>query len=316
MADPKMGKKLRGSREGLSRREFLAGAVIGAGAMGLFSCAQGQLMVPASGPAATEGTPCPEAKTEVKEVEVVKEVVKEVPKEVPEWPWPYVKLDPEMIRKKGHLGYYKAHCCYGAFWAIVDSLREEIGFPFDQIPAEMMIYGAGGAAGWGTLCGALNGAFAAINLVTDEGTCKKIVHELMGWYTETPLPTEISNQYASEHAFLVDKYKSDEVLAQSVAGSPLCHVSVTKWCQASGYPSGSPERSERCGRLTGDVAARAVELLNQYADNAFEPAYEMPVGATVCRSCHFKGKEFEKGQFTRGKMDCLQCHEPHGKPGE
>jgi hypothetical protein len=267
-------------------------------------------MVPAPESAAAEETPCPEAKTEIKEV------VKEVPQEVPEWPWPYVKLDPEMIRKKGHLGYYKAHCCYGAFWAIIDSLREEIGFPYTQIPAEMMIYGAGGVAGWGTLCGALNGAFAAINLVTDEKTCKKIVHELMGWYTETPLPTEISNQYAVEHAFLVEEYKSDEALAQSVAGSPLCHVSVTKWCQASGYASGSPERSERCGRLTGDVAARAVELLNQYIDNAFEPTFELPAGTTACRACHFKGKDYDQGQFTRGKMDCLQCHEPHGSHGE
>ncbi len=28
-------------------------------------------------------------------------------KEIPEWPWPYQGLDPEEVRKRGHLGYYE-----------------------------------------------------------------------------------------------------------------------------------------------------------------------------------------------------------------
>ena len=102
------------------------------------------------------------------------------------------------------------------------------------------------------------------------------------------------------------------VLPQSVSDSTLCHISVTKWCKESGYASGSSERSERCGRLTGDVAAKAVELLNQHAAGTFTPVFALPEETEQCRTCHSKGKDFEKGQFTRGKENCVDCHgEPH-----
>jgi hypothetical protein len=137
-----------------------------------------------------------------------------------------------------------------------------------------------------------------------------LINELLGWYTQVPFPSEISNQYAVDHAFLVDEYKSDQPLVQSVSGSTECHVSVTNWCKASGLASGSSERSERCGRLTGDTAAKAVELLNQHHDGTFEPVFAFSPEVEACRVCHHKGKEFEAGQFTRGKMECVQCHGP------
>ncbi|HEY76992.1 MAG TPA: C_GCAxxG_C_C family protein [Thermoflexia bacterium] len=201
---------------------------------------------------------------------------------------------------------------YGAFSAVVTALKDAVGSPYDLIPLDMMRYGEGGMAGYGSLCGAINGASAAITLVAGEEHYKKLVTELLTWYTQTPLPTEISNQYAVNHEFLVDELKTDEPLPQSVSGSTLCHVSVTKWCLASGYASGSKERSERCGRLTGDVAAKAVELLNLLADNAFESALSLSEEAETCRACHKKGDDFDAGQFTRGKENCLNCHEnPH-----
>ncbi|MEW5958360.1 MAG: C-GCAxxG-C-C family protein, partial [Chloroflexota bacterium] len=103
----------------------------------------------------------------------------------PEWPFKYVKLETEVIRKKGHLGYYEAQCAYGVFWSILDELQQKAGYPFTQIPANMLYYGASGVAGWATLCGALNGAFAAINLVTDNEGTNKLTHELLGWYSTT-----------------------------------------------------------------------------------------------------------------------------------
>ena len=227
------------------------------------------------------------------------------------WPYPYIKLDPEVIRKKAHLGYYDGACCYGAFSAIIGELSEKIGSPFTQIPSDMMRYGEGGVAGWASLCGAINGACAAINLVAGEDNYKELVSELMSYYCETPLPTDTSNKYAVEHAFLVDTYKTDAELGKSVSGSPLCHASVTNWCQATGFASGSSERSERCGRLTGDLAAHAVKLLNDLYDKKFVPAFTLPASVQECRSCHSKGKDYQKGQFTRGKMDCVQCHNPH-----
>lgn len=199
---------------------------------------------------------------------------------------------------------------YGAFSAVVTALRDEMGSPYTLIPIDMMRYGEGGVVGWGSLCGGLNGACAAITLVAGEDY-KKLVNELAGWYTQKPIPSDLSNDYAKNHEFLVKKYKSDEILPASVSGSTLCHVSVTNWCKASGYASGSSERSERCARLTGDVAARAVELLNEHAAGKFKPAYAAPANVQGCRGCHSKGKNFKQGQFTRGKENCTQCHKPH-----
>ncbi|BAS27189.1 C-GCAxxG-C-C family protein [Limnochorda pilosa] len=214
--------------------------------------------------------------------------------EIPAWPWPYVPLDPEVVRRKAYDAYSRGGCMYGAAEAILSELREKVGHPFTAIPSEMFRYGEGGVVGWSTLCGALNGASAVVNLVSDEKGYKAVVNELVGWYTETPLPTPQSNAFS-------------ETQVQTVAGSPLCHASVTLWCQASGFGATSKERAERCAKLTGDTAARAVELLNRRAAGSFVPAYGTPAGVTGCMSCHGK----EGMDNTRGQMNCVQCHEPH-----
>ena len=224
--------------------------------------------------------------------------------------WPYEKLDVEQVRKLGHLGYYEGACSYGAFHAIVSALGEKVGEPYATFPTMLMKYGEGGVVGYGSLCGGLNGACAAIGLIAGEAY-KPLVNELVAWYSSTPLPSDISNELAANHEFLVDEYKSDQSLEQSVSGSTLCHVSVTNWCKNSGFASGSSERSERCGRLTGDVAAYAVELLNANADGAFEAVLPLSEETQTCRTCHSKGKEFDLGQWTRGKEECSACHEPH-----
>ncbi len=243
----------------------------------------------------------------------------------PPLPWPYVELDVEYVRKMGHLGYYAFECAGGAFWAIIESLREKVGYPYTLLPIptreeveaalsegkhlhSMMQYGAGGALGWASLCGALNGSAAAIQMVSENW--KKIGDMLFRWYETALFPSDKSNEYASKHEFFVKKYKSDKVLPQSVSHSILCHVSVSNWCEVSGYASGSPERSERCARLTGDVAAKAVELLNADLRGELELVGTFTYSQTTasCRTCHFKGTNYEMGQFTRGKMQCETCH--------
>lgn len=124
-------------------------------------------------------------------------------------------------------------------------------------------------------------------------------------------PSDISNQYAVEHAFLVEEYKSDKKLPQSVSNSPLCHVSVTEWCRTAQMASGSKERAERCGRLAGDVAAKAVELLNANLASSFVPVFEFSQDTQGCTTCHSSGENYDMGQFTQGKMECMGCHEPH-----
>ncbi|MHB1449334.1 MAG: C-GCAxxG-C-C family (seleno)protein [Bellilinea sp.] len=288
-----------------SRRKFLkeTGLAVAAGAAVLVGC--------------TQTTPTPEEVikevevTRQVDVEVTRQVEVEVAKEIPASPWQYVELDVEEVRKRGHEGYYRGECCFGAFAAILEALRDKVGYPFTQIPAEMMGFGAGGVSGWGTTCGALIGAAAAINLVTEKDLARKIVSELMGLYSVTPFPSETSNNYAANHEFLVAEYKSDKVLPQSVSNSPLCHVSVTQWCKTSAIASGAPERSERCGRLSGDVAAMAAELLNANLAAAFVPVFQLSQEAQGCTTCHTRGENFAAGNFTNGKGECLDCHEPH-----
>ena len=261
--------------------------------------------------------------------EVVLAAPKETPQpateEVPPLPWGYVELDPEYVRKLGHLGYYAFECSGGAFWAIMTALREKVGFPYTTLPLPSvdeviaavkekkelqvpMHFGAGGGGGYGSLCGALNGACAAMNMAIEIDLAKEFTRKLFRWYEKTPIPSDISNEYAAKHQFLVPKYKSDKPLPQSVAGSVLCHVSVSNWCVKSGYASGSSERSERCGRLTGDVAAMAVEFMNAHLRGEAPEKITFTPLTTECRGCHYKGKDFEEGQFTRGYMECESCH--------
>ena len=239
-------------------------------------------------------------------------------KETVQWPWPYKKLDVERVRKLGHLGYYMGNCSSGSFYGVLRALREEVGYPYTLLPIDppnnMLAFGGGGVSGWGSHCGGLLGASTAVNMVSkDYGA---IVGELTGWYTKFAFPSDISNKYANNHEFLhkefpakfKGKYKTDKVLASNVSGSPLCHVSVTEWSEASGYKAYSTERSERCARLTGDCAAKAAELLNKAAAGQSVAEFIAPAAITTCNACHGKGGVVENAKL---KMDCGQCHEPH-----
>jgi hypothetical protein len=222
------------------------------------------------------------------------------------WPWPYQKLDPERVRVLGHDSYYSGKgCAYGAFHALMAELRTVVGEPFLSLPSEIMVFGAGGAVGWGTLCGALNGAAALISLVTLKATSDILVNELLGWYTQVMFPTDISNQYAVAHTFTDTRY--DQALPQNISGSVLCHVSNTAWCEASQFSVSSTERKERCARLTGDVAAYAAKILNDNVDGTFVALYVPPATIATCNTCHTTIKN-----NVAAKMECAQCHgDPH-----
>lgn len=134
--------------------------------------------------------------------------------DVPAWPWPYIKLDPEVARKKGYEAYFNGGCMYGAIVGTLGYLQEEAGEPFTNIPLDMFKYGAGGSGGWGTLCGALNGASAFLNLVTqDYGS---LVNELNGWYTQTEFPSDKHEEYC--------KFPNQ---VTTICSTPLCHDSVS-----------------------------------------------------------------------------------------
>ncbi len=119
-----------------------------------------------------------------------------------------------------------------------------------------------------------------------------MINELMAWYKDTPFPI----------------YQPKGMnLPTTVADSSLCHVSVTKFMQLMDIPRDSPERKERCGGLTADVAKFTVAMLNDFADQklntgVFKPS--APVGE--CMTCH------SKMSYAHGKENCVSCHgDPH-----
>ena len=218
---------------------------------------------------------------------------------IPAVPWAYKKLNPELAAERGYVGYYKAACCYGAFDAIVSQLREEVGFPYTVVPSEMMIVGEGGIAGTASICGALLGSATTIFLVAGGLEPKKreeafeLIRELFTWYEQEALPNYRPKSPKFE-------------IRTSVARSPLCHVSVSRWCKATGLKSFSKERSERCGWITASVAKYTVEILNSSFSGSFKPTHALSPEVKGCQSCHDKGGSLEN---SRGLMDCAGgCH--------
>ena len=226
-----------------------------------------------------------------------------------EWPWPYVALDPEQARIRAHDDFWSGKaCCYGVFNGVISLLKDAVGTPYDTFPTELMIYGHGGGAGWGATCGTINGGAAVISLVCSKEDSDILVNELFGWYTQTEFPTDISNDYAVNHIFTVEKY--DGVLVQNESGSPMCHTSVTKWCNAADIAVDAIERKERCARSAGDVAAKVVELLNDHYAGTFVPGYVPPASIGACMACH--GSTGSQHNVA-AKQECTSCHgeDPH-----
>jgi hypothetical protein len=222
---------------------------------------------------------------------------------IPEVPWTYKKVDPVAVAERAYPAYYRGGCSYGAYEGIIGELKEVAGHPYTLIPTEMFIFGEGGVAGTSTLCGALNAAAAAIFLVTGGVAQNKreeafeMIRELFNWYEQQALPN-----YRPRNP----KYE----IKASTSKSPLCHVSVTKWCKATGFKSFSKERAERCGWLTASTAKYAVEILNKKAESAFKVAHTLSPQVQSCRSCHDKAGALEN---SRTMMDCGGCHFTGGK---
>ncbi|MEW6220517.1 MAG: C-GCAxxG-C-C family (seleno)protein, partial [Thermodesulfobacteriota bacterium] len=138
----------------------------------------------------------------------------------------------------------------------------------------------GGTVGWGTLCGSLLGATVAVGFVAPYDVGKQIINELLQWYSDAELPN-----------FMPEQPKA-EVAIKTVSNSPLCHISVGKWTAAANKSLGSPERKERCARLTADVAMKTVSLLNAWKDGTFTSSLKLPsamygiTGQHNCKECH------------------------------
>lgn len=196
-----------------------------------------------------------------------------------EYPWPYRKIDSGKAAVIAYENYYKNGCCYGVSSGILIPLRETIGSPYTLLPLEAFAFGRGGVVDWGTICGALLGAGIATSFAAGKKG-EEILNEVINWYSDTELPVFVPQ---NPRASFKTVNKSD---------SPLCHVSVGKWMKKEGVALSDPRRKERCARLSADVAMKTVQMLNLWADGAFEMKHgwqSKTYGITTqnnCTECH------------------------------
>jgi len=225
----------------------------------------------------------------------VRERLASPPRKKPDSRWTFARLDPDITADRAYQDYYQGHCMYGVFKSIIGQLAEEHGEPYESFPFDMTRYGAGGAAGWGSLCGGLNGGAAVIGLfATTQEQVKLLTHELFRWYETTALPI-----------YVPKKPKLEMEMPKSVSNSVLCHVSVSSWCKVSGHRAFSKEHNERCARVTADTAKKTVQILNSSFQGQFAAAYSLSAETKWCKSCHARGGKLED---SLGEMNCSSCH--------
>lgn len=209
--------------------------------------------------------------------------------------WAYYPLDPTITSDLAYKNFDSGSCMYTTFKSILSQLAEKYGEPYASFPTNMMKYGHGGIAGFGTICGALNGASAVIGLfVADKTAQDNLITGILRWYEETKLP-----EYKPQTAIL------DFIPPSTISNSTLCHASNTRWVKETGYKVNSNERKERCRRLASDVASKVATVLNDYFSNTYVTKGLDNETVRQCLTCHG-----EKGKLinTSGKMVCTSCH--------
>ena len=269
------------SKQMLSRRNFLVGA----------GAAIGLAVVPAV-----------LNKPEVAEAAAAKD-----------FPWSYTTLDADKVARRAYEVYYASGCMEATWWPIVEALAAsdltDAATTWGTIPMNLMKFGGGGVAGWGTLCGTLNGSCAIAAAVGAPG---KISDEAMQYYANTPLPTKGTDVSIRKGDWKPagDKVPADGPLVNvptSTAHSQLCHASLSQWTMTTGSADGTREQKDRCGKACYDMVFKTVTMLNAWhADPIALPAGTLDPIVAQCAPCHTT-------PIAKGKMACDSCHDE--KPG-
>ena len=206
------------------------------------------------------------------------------------WPWPYEKLDPAATAELAYHEWYRGFCGEAVINSIFGQLREKVGEPYKSFPIDAFVFLEGGMSGWGTVCGSNAGANIVTNCIlgpriAGSETGMLMGSEIMQWYADAKMPVYLPKE---------PKVK-DELIPKTVAGSPLCHISVGRWMAEADKPLASAERKDRCARVAASVAYRTVELLNAWKDGTYVTQgalpgmkYKIPAQHN-CTDCH--GKE-------------------------
>lgn len=217
------------------------------------------------------------------------------------WPYPASGLPVDDVRKLGYCLYFlEGGCGHGSAQALIDPLAALLPEPWSRLPRGLYTYGAGGVVGWGTICGALNGVLAVMDLLGVHG---KLGNALMDYHCTTLLPTRALEGWIPDDARVPIPLTGT---VQTIAASPLCHNSVSKWAAAAGVPVADATKRDRCAKIVGDMVAQAATLLNDYFLRAITPpAWTPPTRYAACYNCHTQPTMIPSQQ---GRMDCVECH--------
>ena len=210
--------------------------------------------------------------------------------------YPYKKLDLAEVGRIAHEAYFTKYCAESVMTGIFKPLAKSVGEPYSSFPLGSVFWAHGGLMGWGTACGTLFGSGMAIGLITSgDGTKvttpngrmpvpagEAIINDVIAYYANSELPIY---KPANPKTMITQVSKSD---------TPLCHVSVGRWMKKEGVKFFSPERVERCARLSADIAMYTTKLLNEWKDGTYKPRNEplamvLDNGITSqnnCTDCH------------------------------
>lgn len=235
------------------------------------------------------------------------------------------QLDIAAVSEAAYHGYYAGGCCHGAYNGLMKHLADTVGAPFNQLPLDFGIFGGGGIAGYGTICGAALAGVLVINYVVpntapqgatpaQSNVRNRMMTELMRWYEGYAFPKYVPVAVDAKETGVTLDFKAGNLpVLQTVAGSHLCHASVTTWCGANGNanPNG-PDKKARCARLTADVAAKVADMLNRYLTSGeFTASTVNPT--TTCVSCHGAITEGHAAPTASGML-CTACHSETSHP--
>jgi hypothetical protein len=221
------------------------------------------------------------------------------------WPYPGSGLNVVELRKVAYQNHYSTMPGCGfctsqtLIKAIGDALTAEGAAvnPWPLLPTGLYRFANGGVLGWGTICGALNGAIAVMTLLGKQNAVGEL---LLDYFSTAELPTSALVGWTPP-----GKTTPLAAMPATVSGSPLCHISASRWAAVAGVPVASALKAERCVRLVADIVARTADLLNVSFSNGTVP-YVMPATYAECYGCHTKANMVPAEQ---GKMDCLECHD-------
>ena len=78
------------------------------------------------------------------------------------------QLDVAAVKEAAYHGYYAGGCGHGSFNGLVKHLADTAGQPFSLLPLDLGMFGGGGIAGYGSVCGAALGSMLALNFTRPE----------------------------------------------------------------------------------------------------------------------------------------------------